>query len=255
MNTQFNTYNVNYNFNHEANKNIKCLDWFLPLFQSGVWEPETFEVFEYAKDNNKAAVDIGAWIGPTSIWLSNNFKHVISVEPDVVAFAALQENLKNSNCSNVHVINRPCFNVETDVIFGTNEFNKSFADEGLGSSTSQIKTSKNNEEDRSQKAITLQHLKNYDFFDDICFVKVDIEGGEENILQDLFEYAKLYKWKLYVSFHCNWWKQRDIFKCRDIFDMSSKRIVDISEKNNLTVDELLLHILNNPLCSVYFEFA
>lgn len=255
MNTEFIAYDVKYNFDYQANKDIKCLDWFLPLFRNGSWEPETFEIFNYVKCSNKAAVDVGAWIGPTSIWLSNNFKYVISIEPDIVAFNALEKNLQNSGCSNVKTINRPCYSEEIDVVFGTNEYNKNFEAEGLGSSTSQIKKLKNNIDDRIQKAITLQHLKSYDFFNDISFVKVDIEGGEENILNDLFEYAKAYKWKLYISFHCNWWKRKDIYSYRELFNTANKRIVNLTEKNGVSVDSLLSHIAQNPSCSVYFEFV
>jgi FkbM family methyltransferase len=257
MGAEFTVFGVWYKFDSESNKNIICLDWFLSIFHNGRWEPETFEVFEYAKDSNKAAVDIGSWIGPTSIWLSNNFKHVISIEPDVVAFEALEQNLKNSGCHNVDTINRPCYKEETDVVFGTNEFKKDYPDSFLGASTSQIKSSQVSPEDRLQKTITLGHLKNYSCFHDIGFVKVDIEGGEENILEDLFEYANTYKWKLYVSFHCDWWRHKvvSIFRCKELFDLPTTRIVHMAEKKNLSSDELLRYIVHNPMCSVYFEFG
>ena len=76
MKNKFTSYGVEYNFGSDKNGHIKCLDWFLPRFKSEEWEPETFELFNYVKDSEGAAVDIGAWIGPTTIWLSNNFKHV-----------------------------------------------------------------------------------------------------------------------------------------------------------------------------------
>jgi FkbM family methyltransferase len=254
MKNKFTSYGVEYNFGSDKNGHIKCLDWFLPRFKSEEWEPETFELFNYVKDSERAAVDIGAWIGPTTIWLSNNFKHVISIEPDVVAFDALQENLKYSNCNNVYTINSPCYNKEVDVIFGTNDFNKAFEAEGLGSSTSRIKISNNNLEDRLQKAITLQYLKKYNFFNDISFIKVDIEGGEENILLDLFEMGQKNNWKLYVSFHYDWWAQKDIFRFKEIFNMAKKRIINMSEKTCMPVDDLISYIILNPFCSVYFDF-
>ncbi len=37
------------------------------------WENDTFEVFEKVKNQEGIAIDIGAWIGTTAIWLSKNF--------------------------------------------------------------------------------------------------------------------------------------------------------------------------------------
>lgn len=34
-----------------------------------VWEKETIEVFDQVKDKEAIAIDIGAWIGTTAIWL------------------------------------------------------------------------------------------------------------------------------------------------------------------------------------------
>jgi hypothetical protein len=44
----------------------------------------------------------------------------------------------------------------------------------------------------------------------IGFIKCDIEGGEEDILEDMLTFARLHSIKTYISFHISWWKNRDI---------------------------------------------
>lgn len=45
---------------------------------------------------------------------------------------------------------------------------------------------------------------------EISLIKVDIEGGEEYILNDLYNIHKKYNIPLYVSFHYEWWKNKNL---------------------------------------------
>lgn len=45
---------------------------------------------------------------------------------------------------------------------------------------------------------------------DISLVKVDIEGGEENILPDLYQLYCDHGIPLYISFHHSWWKDKNL---------------------------------------------
>ena len=119
------------------------------LFQN--WEQETFQVFEKVKDSEGIAIDLGAWIGTTSIWLSKNFYHVISVEADYKSVESLSQNLSKSNCSNVSICNRPISEIAKIVIFGP-----SGGRGGLNESLSTIKTQSNSQLDYPVKAITLK---------------------------------------------------------------------------------------------------
>lgn len=53
------------------------------------WETDTFFIFDLFKDKNSVAIDLGAWIGTTSIWLSHNFHHVVAVEADKISLTCL----------------------------------------------------------------------------------------------------------------------------------------------------------------------
>ena len=254
MENAFNVFGVEYNFSDERNTEVRCINWFLHHFKTGDWEPETFKVFNQVKNKSAVALDIGAWIGPTTIWLSKNFKSVISVEPDAVAFAALSENVKKSHCHNVTLINRPVYSECTDILFGVNSYNTQLASEGLGSSTSQIKSISTDSTDNTVQTITLEYFKQLDSYNNISFVKVDIEGGEEAILESLFNIAEVNKWKVYISFHCDWWKDRDVERFRKCFSKAKCIITDMYEWSSKNVEEVVSHIKRNPFAAVYFEF-
>lgn len=71
------------------------------------WESDTFQVFHELCDTSKVAIDLGAWIGTTCIWLSRHFKSVVAVEADPLACAGLVRNLEASECRNVLVVLQP----------------------------------------------------------------------------------------------------------------------------------------------------
>lgn len=249
-----NIYNVEYNFERENNSKISCFDWFVDCFSRQAWEPETFDTFNYVKDINTVALDIGAWIGPTTVWLSKNFKNVIAIEADPVAYEALTANLSTSNCDNVTVINQPIFSKKDNVIFGVNQFDGGLANSGLGASTSQIKSSSTDLSDSTKTTITLNCIKKYSDYNNISFIKVDIEGGEEHILEQLLTLSKERRWRLYISFHYTWWSEKNIERIEPL--LSDAQIIKPNSINHVSISgkELISYIVKNPFASVYIEY-
>jgi hypothetical protein len=47
-------------------------------------------------------------------------------------------------------------------------------------------------------------------YNDISLIKVDIEGGEEFILNDLYDIYSRYHIPMYISFHYSWWKDTNL---------------------------------------------
>lgn len=99
------------------------------------WEDDTFAAFEKVKDPNGIAIDLGAWIGTTAIWLSNNFFYVVAIDADSESIKYLEKNLKASGCENVEICNKAISADGKPVIFGPR---KSHGD-ALNGSTSFIK--------------------------------------------------------------------------------------------------------------------
>jgi FkbM family methyltransferase len=174
------------------------------------WENDTFQVFDNFLDKNKIFIDIGAWIGTTCIYASRKSKHIFAIEADRKSIESLEQNCKD-NCRNYTIINRAIFNKDNqDIKFGKNLYRD---DAKLNDSTSQIYLNDETSDDYySIKTITLKTIIQENNIDisNISLIKVDIEGGEEHILNDLYEIHSLYKIPLYISFHYSWWKNNDL---------------------------------------------
>jgi len=212
------------------------------IFQN--WENETFDVFEQVKDNKSIAIDIGAWIGTTSIWLSKNFQHVIAVEADNESLNCLTKNLNASKCDNVSIVAQPVLDISKNIYFGPRGCR-------LNESISYIKDHSDSIHDYTVRSITFKQLIHDYVYENealkdskISFIKCDIEGGEENILEDVLYFAYNNNCKVYMSFHLSWWKEKNI----DDFAYLFKHF-----KTNCPQDDVLDYLKRNPFGSLLFE--
>lgn len=67
------------------------------------WETNTLDIIDAYANPLRDYVDVGAWIGPTVLWASGQYRHVTAVEPDPVAFKQLAQNVA-LNCSGVTMV-------------------------------------------------------------------------------------------------------------------------------------------------------
>ena len=72
------------------------------------WENDSFNIFDKFLDKNKIFIDIGSWIGTTSIYGCRKSKHVYCIEAENEAFNDLSLNLE-LNCNNYTLINNIIF--------------------------------------------------------------------------------------------------------------------------------------------------
>ena len=175
------------------------------------WEWDTFNVFDRYLDKNKTFIDIGGWIGTTCIYGSRKSKNVFVVEADKYSAQDLLKNCK-INCCNVTLVERAIFNKDDAILyFGRNKFNTTSK---LNDSTSQIYDSSDTPDESVYPVKTISVrglLTKYNVaLESISLIKVDIEGGEEYILNDLLELKKQYPVPMYISFHYTWWKNPDL---------------------------------------------
>ena len=237
---KFNKWDADYCFDSANNKDIPNFDWFMKSLSSGNWERNTFTTFKSVSDSNKQALDIGGWIGPTAIWLAQYFKSITVVEADRVALGALKKNLETSNCSNVTIIDQPIYGKSgVKLWFGANGFRSG----ELGESTSQLRLDAK-PTDIQMTTISLSDILDGMGRDDVGFIKVDIEGGEESIIPALFEEASEMGCPIWLSFHVSWWNDTNPERFKEWFRMSS----------NVDVDKLMTTLASTPMCDVLFEF-
>lgn len=212
------------------------------------WENVTFDTFDLVKNKDTIAIDIGSWIGTTAIWLSKNFSNVICIEADNEAINHLKVNLLLSNCRNVLICENPISCDCSNLIFGPRN-NGSW--NVLNNSTSHLKVESDSIHDYTKKCITFkQIIYNYvhDLNKKVSFIKCDIEGGEDCILEDIFCYCLINDATCYISFHLNWWRSANYldiisiyFKYFDCYELIKK------------IEDPLSHIKSDPFCSLLFR--
>ena len=225
----------NVEFLVEKNENQHFWSYYYPT-----WEENSFNVYDSKLRPNGVMIDIGAWNGCTCLYAINFCKRVIAVEADKVAFQRLRQNVELNDANDrITIVNRAVSNKKHGVVkFGRNVFMK---ESSLNDSTSQIhsegaKSDKSIEYNLLQTITPLQLIQQHvSQNEELCLVKVDIEGGEEMILNDLWQIKTTYNVPVYVAFHLNWWEDKNL-----------------SRFSFLSVDQQT-HIEKNPFCEILFE--
>ena len=185
-----------------------------------------------------------SWIGTTAIWLSKNFTHVIAVEPDQRSLECLRSNLNASKCFNVTICEQPIAKTTEFLIFGPRN-------NTLNESTSSLKDGISNSNDYEVQSITFNQLIQSFIYEKediknkkISFIKCDIEAGEENILEDILYFAYHNNVKIYLSFHLDWWKNKNLERFEPLFKLF---------KTNCPIHDIVNYIKHNPFTSILFE--
>jgi FkbM family methyltransferase len=196
------------------------------------WENDTFDIFDKYLNKEKQFLDIGSWVGVTCLYASRLSSYVVCVEADPVSAKKLQHNI-NTNLldTNIDIEHSAIYNESTNVVFGPNQFSSTSQ---LNDSMSQIKLSETNNSDVMIKTITLDEIiKKYNL-NNLSLIKVDIEGGEEYILNDLLEYSNSNIVPIYISFHYDWW-----------IDKNLDRFLHLQSHHKT-------QIISSPFCSILF---
>jgi hypothetical protein len=214
-------------------------------FQSAFpgWEEETFRAFDRVKRHDKAALDIGAWIGTTAIWLSRNFSKVICIEGDQESVRSLEANLQSSNVKNAVIVKQPIHCVSgKEMYFGPNQFGSGSI---LNESTSQLKDHMSSPLDYTIKTIALSEVP---FLDEVGFIKCDIEGGEEFIIHDLIQFCRERDVPILLSFHQPWWTNKDVDRFASLFASVIPYTIDTFSQ----IHDVVKHVNDNPFCTILF---
>lgn len=160
----------------ENNINNKNLFFWKDIYSD--WNNEMFEIFDKYLSDDKIFIDIGGWIGATSIYCSRKSKHIYAIEADISAFNYMKSNLKANCANNYTLINKAIYNIDNI----------------------------------EMETITLETIiKNYNIdVSNISLIKVDIKGEEEYILDTLYDIHIKYGIPLYIRFHYNLWNNKNL---------------------------------------------
>lgn len=165
------------------------------------WEPETFEILEQFVKPGKKFIDIGAWIGPCTLFAARLGATCYAIEPDPVAFNELSMNCHQNRDAGIIYTHNLCIADKTEVVHINSQTR-----EGFGNSETSMITRKNVGSVLTSWGLTLE-----DFFEDkeinpadVCLIKMDVEAGEILILPQARAFLSKHRPNLYISFHPAW---------------------------------------------------
>ena len=179
--------------NHEFKGDSKHI-FFWRIVNKGGFEPNFFKMLDRCLTKDSVYCDIGAWIGPTAIYASRLCKTVHAFEPDGIAYNYLLKNIENNGIDNI---------ITHNVAIATeNGFIKMASHGGKpGDSMSSMVNI-----DRYKKSFRAKAIKWKTFLEihdpgRIDFIKMDIEGGEFEIIPSMKRYLQKNKPMLHLSLH------------------------------------------------------
>ena len=158
------------------------------------FEPYTLDTIQRLVTRGSTVCDIGAWIGPVTLWANHLGARVVAVEPDPYALALLHKNV-DANCTNVDI-----FAGAIRSHTGTCRIQADPA--GWGSSMTRVMS-----EGTEVPGLTMPDL--FDIYDieNCALVKVDVEGSECDLLEHAAPFLAELKIPLLVAMHQPWWTQ------------------------------------------------
>lgn len=168
------------------------------------WEPETFTILDKFLNKDNVLVDVGAWNGVVSMYGAKICKHVYSFEPSTSSYIKMLENLSLSGIINVTAFNCGCY---------TEYINQKVYTTTHGDSTNSV-IDRDMPEYKSVDYFYANFVKLSDYIkkmtqDPIGLIKMDIEGGEIYVLEEMHDYIKEHHPNMYISFHPNWFPEKE----------------------------------------------
>ena len=167
--------------------------WFWNEYDKTGWEPQTYNTFKEFLTNDTTFVDIGAWVGMTAFYAAElGSKRIYAVEANPLSYELVKFNLSQNNFTMNAQVDQLCI---TDKDYDTCNFGGN-----NGANTSSASSMRGN--DWQVDTLTLlTYLKNNKILDDKLFVKIDIEGAEGMILDDLNKLSQKDDLTVYLSIH------------------------------------------------------
>mgnify|MGYP001502652211 CR=1 FL=1 len=170
------------------------------LVESGSWEPATFQAIDRLVDKGSTYIDVGAWIGGTVLYGAAKASRVIAFEPDPTALA----NLKNNLAVN------PDLAAKIELVegaLGTFDGEAPLYNNSPGDSGSSLFSRfgyKKTVEQKKFADIKLtdgrRFLENLDM-SKVSLIKIDIEGGEYDLIPHIADILATHRPSLHISFH------------------------------------------------------
>lgn len=209
-----------------------------------LWERHSFEILNRFLNKDNILIDVGAWNGVLSLYGSKIAKYVYSFEPDRSAFDKLLKNVLSNKIENITIIDKGC---------GLKNGKQTLYIRREGDSTSSlIDRVMSGYESKSRAEIETIKLSEYiQHIDNIGLIKVDIEGGEIYLLEEMADYIREHGPTMYVSFHPNWFPDKD----KNISDamrvLSGYKHIYNKSLKEIDMDEAIKNLYGKEHCLIF----
>lgn len=161
---------------------------------NGTWERSTFAIFDRFLDRQHSYIDIGAWIGPTVLYGCQLARTAYCLEPDPLAYAELEQNiaLNKTIAGNVRLFNACIAPQSGQVTLGSR---------GQGNDSTSSLLFARKKTHWTVKAFSFADFVRQQAIVDCNFIKIDIEGGEYQLLPTMADYLRSHRPTLHLSLH------------------------------------------------------
>lgn len=171
-------------------------------FSKGSWEDYTLNVYKKYIDKDTSYFDIGCWIGPTIIYANEaQAKNIFALEANPETYKIVKQNceLNHKSLPPYTLMNACVFNKDHETVnFGMSPERKG------DTSCCSVRGS-----EFLVPTIKLQTIfkKNKDLLANKNFIKIDIEGFESEIIQDISDIKNIVKpLTIMLSLHPPFWE-------------------------------------------------
>ncbi len=199
---------------------------FWPVFNAGLWEPETLAFYRKHVSPLKEVIDIGAWIGPTVLMAySLNPKKVSAVEADPANYQVLKRNCLRNYLADKVELHCVCISDKTGETVNFGYIDKKDPDDSMkaiGKAGVKVKT------------VALKSFLQTKNLPDTNIIKIDIEGGEQYIEEGLGYIAAFQGINILLSMHPPFWA--DLNKTTDMFLRVFQKFTVYSGKEEILPD-------------------
>lgn len=175
---------------------------FWRIVNRGGFEPGYFNILDHYLHPDRIYCDIGSWIGPTAIYASQKCNQVFCIEPDIIAYKFLLQNIELNNLQNVKPYNLAIARHNGTIRMASHGGN-------LGDSMTSMVNVDPAKESFHANCMTWESWLEKFKIPTIDFLKMDIEGGEFDVLIDMKEYLWETKPIFYLSTHSLYLPQED----------------------------------------------
>jgi len=159
-------------------------------------EPSVFRAYDKYLNKQKDFLDIGAWIGPNTLYAAELSRKVIAVEPDPVAFSFLKKNVEANQFKNVTLLEKAFSSSKQVAIDPSVE---------LGDSMTRVLDSV----DPGREIVDGVDMEELLSLGDYSLIKIDIEGYESIAIPFFEESLMKAKIPMVLSLHTSFNPNRE----------------------------------------------